>query len=81
MSSATDAGPDSSDTESDDKDDEGRKTAGDSSDTESASEPDDTSREPSPHPASKAVKDIPLPPEKLEPKQLKKLETMKESPA
>ena len=70
----TDAGPDSSDTDSDDRDDESnRKTGRDSSDTESASEPEDTSREPSPH--------IPLPPEQLEPTQLKKLETMKESPA
>ena len=75
----TDAGPDSSDTESDDHDD--RKTARDSSDTESASDgPEDTSREtPSPRPAAAAV--VPQPPEQLEPKQLKKLETMKESPA
>ena len=70
----TDAGPDSSETDSDDRDDESnRKTGRDSSDTESASEPEETSREPSPH--------IPLPPEQLEPTQLKKLETMKESPA
>ena len=65
----TDAGPDSSDTDSDSN----RKTGRDSSDTESASEPEETSREPSPH--------IPLPPDQLEPTQLKKLETMKESPA
>ena len=69
----TDAGPDSSDTDSDRDDDSNRKTGRDSSETESASEPEDTSREPSPH--------IPLPPEQLEPKQLKRLETMKESPA
>ena len=69
----TDAGPDSSDTDSDREDESNRKTGRDSSDTESASEPEDTSREPSPH--------IPLPPEQLEPTQLKKLETMKESPA
>ena len=69
----TDAGPDSSDTESERDEDSNRKTGRDSSDTESASEPEDTSREPSPH--------IPLPPEQLEPRQLKKLETMKESPA
>ena len=69
----SDAGPDSSDTDSDREDDSNRKTGRDSSETESASEPEDTSREPSPH--------IPLPPEQLEPKQLKRLETMKESPA
>ena len=82
VSSATDAGPDSSDTESEDNDG-GKKTSRDSSETESGSEPEDTSREtPSPHPSSassKVVKDIQLPP--VEPKQLKKLEPMKESPA
>ena len=69
----TDAGPDSSDTDSERDDESNRKTGRDSSDTESASEPEDTSREPSPH--------IPLPPDQLEAGQLKKLETMKESPA
>ena len=78
----TDAGPDSSDTESDDADD--RKTARDSSETESGSEPEDTSREtPSPRPgtSSAQARQQPKAPEQLEPKQLKKLETMKESPA
>ena len=100
---STDAGPDSSDTESEDgqgaetedggrtdletEDDRSRRTGRDSSDTESASEgPEDTSREtPSPRPggsgahAQKAP--VPLPPEQLDPRQMKKLETMKESPA
>ena len=72
--------PSSSDTDSDNEPESDNKRRGsDSSDTESASGPEDTSSE-MPPPETKRA-DIPLPPEDLEPKQLKKLETMKESPA
>ena len=60
------------------------RTGRDSSVTESASEAEaETSRDtPSPRPGPAPHRqDIPLPPEQLETKQLKKLETMKESPA
>ena len=82
----TDAGPESSDTESEDRgrdtEDEPR-TGRDSSVTESASEAEaETSRDtPSPRAGPAPCQDIHLPPEQLETKQLKKLETMKESPA
>jgi hypothetical protein len=56
-----------------------RKRA-ESSETESEDGAQDTSRDATPAPPPKAA-DIPLPPENLEPSKLKKLETMKESPA
>lgn len=72
--------PSSSDTESENEPETDNKNRdSDSSDTESASGPEDTSTEMPPPEAKKT--DVPLPPENLEPKQLKKLETMKESPA
>ena len=72
--------PSSSDTESENEPETDNKHRdSDSSDTESASGPEDTSTEMPPPEAKKT--DVPLPPENLEPKQLKKLETMKESPA
>jgi len=72
--------PSSSDTDSDNEPESDHKHRdSDSSDTESASGPEDTSTEMPPPEPKKA--EVPLPPENLEPKQLKKLETMKESPA
>jgi hypothetical protein len=70
--------PSSSDTDDEPESDHKRR-ASNSSDTDSASGPEDTSTE-LPPPQVK-MPDIPLPPENLEPKQLKKLETMKESSA
>ena len=51
-----------------------------SSETESEDGAEDTSREPTPAPPPKAA-DIRLPPDNLEPSKLRRLETMKESPA
>ena len=70
--------PSSSDTDDEPESDHKRR-ASNSSDTNSASGPEDTSTEMQ-QPKIK-IPDIPLPPENLEPKQLKKLETMKESSA
>ena len=70
--------PSSSDTDSDNEPESDHKHR-DSDSSESASGPEDTSTEMPPPEPKKA--EVPLPPENLEPKQLKKLETMKESPA
>jgi len=80
LQTATVHAPSSSDTESENEPESDHKNGdSDSSDTESASGPEDTSTEMPPPEEKKG--NIRLPPEDLEPKQLKKLETMKESPA
>ena len=60
--------------------DDRKRASSSETESEDDAEPTDTSREPTPAPPPKAA-DIRLPPENLEPSKLRRLETMKESPA